>query len=102
MVVLLTDRLRLREFTRADAPALTAIESLPEVARNLGFAPTTLADAEALLAHMVTWRHADPRQHIGLAITLTGDDTYVGRCGLERTDHEPGEAMLWCSLHPEY
>lgn len=102
MVVLHTDHLCLREFTMADAPALNAIESIPEVARKIGFEPSTLAEAESMLTHMMAWMHDEPRQHIGLAITVEGDNEYVGRSGLVRTGHEPGEAELWYSLHPDY
>ena len=100
MVVLLTDRLRLRELRMEDAPALNEIESIPEVARNLGFEPSTLPVAESNIAYMMAWMNDEPREHIGLAVTIEGDDGYVGRCGLSRTGHAPGEAMLWYCLDP--
>ncbi len=83
-----------------DATALNAIESIPEIAQNIGMGPLTLAETEAFVAQMIEWMHEDPRQKIGLAITEGDGDTLIGRCGLERTGHEPGEAVLWYSLHP--
>lgn len=74
MVLLHTERLILREFT----------------------------PAEALVAHMIAWMRDEPRQYVGLAITVGTDDRLVGRCGLERTGREPGEAMLSYSLYPDY
>ncbi len=99
-VVLGTDRLVLREFTVDDAIALHAFESIPGIAENIGMGPLTLAETDAFVAHIIEWQHEDPRRHIGLAITVGDDYTLMGRCGLERTGHEPGEAVLWYSLHP--
>ncbi len=103
MVELRTDRLVLREFVADDASALNAIESIPEVARNIGFEPSTLESSRELVRQMMAWQDDQPRRHVGLAITIHGNIHHcVGRCGLARTGEEPGEAELWYSLHPDH
>ncbi|MGI6209918.1 MAG: GNAT family N-acetyltransferase [Anaerolineae bacterium] len=99
--VIATQRLRLRQMTRADAPAVLAIFSDPAVTRFLGNPPiATLAEAEAL----VDWFNAQFQEHAGLrlGITLAGQDTVIGTCGFHRWDRRDHHVEIGYDLGPAY
>ena len=87
--VLETPRLVLRRFAAADAPALAAYRSDPEVARYQDGA-TPYAEAEALrfIASLDGLPPGRPGTWLQLALVLAGDGTLVGDVGLHT---EPGD-----------
>lgn len=85
--VLTTDRLRLRQFTPADAPALMPIFGAPEMLRFLNQPP--IDTAEKALG-MLKWFEDVYTQQMGLqwAVTLHGQDAVIGTCGFYQWDRE--------------
>ncbi len=78
MLPISTDRLTLRAFTAADAPAFSAYRSDPGVARYQSWdIPFTIAQAEALIAGQVGVAGPPPGEWLQIAVdhegTLVGD-----------------------------
>lgn len=100
MVELTTERLLLREFVAADWPALHAVEPDPEVARYQSFDARTAAESRAYVLGAVADATGEGRRRsYDLAVVVAAEGRLIGRCGLGLGDAEPGEAMLWYTLH---
>lgn len=97
--VLETERLRLRPFTRADAPAVHVLAGAPEVAATTFHIPHPYPDSAA-----ETWisTHADAaRSGDGYvwAIERSSDDTMMGCISLTiATAHDRGEMGYWLGV----
>lgn len=77
-----TPRLRLRELTLRDAPALFAIHGDPQVAQWFGSDPLPdAAAAEKLIATFASWRVL-PNPGTRWGIERTHDGALIGTCGL--------------------
>lgn len=77
-----TKRLRLRELSPADAPALLAIHGDAEAMRWFGSDPLQgLADAEKLVEIFAGWRRM-PNPGTRWGLERIEDDALVGTCGL--------------------
>ena len=98
-MILTTERLLLREFSDDDWLDLHAIESDPEVARYQAFEPRTPADAQAYLKRTMASAREEPRHTYDLAVVLRASGSLVGRCGLNITNADSREAVVWYTLH---
>lgn len=77
-----TPRLRLRELTLDDAPALLAIHGDGPAMRHFGTDPlTTLAEAEDLVRRFAAWRQ-QPNPGVRWGLERRADGVLVGSCGL--------------------
>lgn len=85
--ILTTERLRLRQLTHDDAPALMALFSDPEVLRFLNNDPM---DTEEKAIGFVDWLAGNYQQRIAVdwGITLHGSDAVIGMCGAYGWDQE--------------
>jgi RimJ/RimL family protein N-acetyltransferase len=95
-----TARLRLREITEADAPALLGLYRQADVMRFMGPPPASL---EAELANIAAHRaHYYVARGYGLwAVALRESDMLIGRCGLLDTVlHDRAEVELSYLLAP--
>jgi len=90
--ILLGERLRLREFTQADARPLVSMLAVPEVARYIS-APPASADRIAAFAAWGQRERADGR-YIAFAIVPHGTDTPFGLLQLRLLDPS-GHAAEW-------
>ncbi len=96
MTTLETDRLLLRPFQRADAPALHELLSDPAVLGTLMDVdgPLTLADAESMIAG---WQAAVKRgESLVFAVARRASETLVGYIDIElHPEHQRGEIAFW-------
>lgn len=108
-----TLRLRLRPITLDDLPALARLWADPEVMRYLPTGePRSWEDTRVELEYMV--RHWQEHGFGTWAVTLKGEGTFIGYCGIQYLHEEPGgvaaEALrgggdvevIRCSLHQRY
>ena len=102
MVRLETERLLLRDFAPDDWPALHGVESREDVARYQSFEPRTPEESRAYVT--AAWEQAtqETRETYDLAVILVAEDLLIGRCGLDLTNPDLGEGMLWYTIHPSY
>lgn len=97
-----TERLMLREFVEHDWARLFAIESDPEAVRYQSFGPRTAQESREYVRRCAQDARSRPRRTYDLAVVLRSTDELIGRCGLQRTEHEPGELVLWYMLDRAY
>lgn len=99
--VLCTERLVLRELRENDAAAAFRMFSDPEVMRYTG--KSVHADVAETLASLLRDRDAFPaRAGIYWAITLRGDDAFIGSCCFFRLMSEHRRAEIGYDLHSAY
>ena len=97
-----TERLILRVRTVADAEAIHAYASLPEVSYPAGFPPVqTLEDEIYYLEHILPERNQKDNLPAGYRIVVKGTDTIIGSVDF---NHRHGDDVLKLgyTLHPDY
>lgn len=92
--VITTERLRLRQLTHADAPAIKALFSDAQVLEFLVEPPVELID----------WLNGHYKNQVAArwGITLDGDDRVIGTVGFHRWDRQNRHADLGYDLMPAY
>lgn len=101
-IVLATPRLRLREYTDDDFPAVHAYASDAEVTRYMRWGPNSEEDTRAFLRLGAAQRGERPRRHFDLAITLAADGRLVGGGGLHVAEPEHRGAFMGYVLHRDH
>jgi len=96
-----TARLVLREFREDDWRALHSSHSREDVVRYLTIEPMDEAAAREYVQGIMVSAREQPRTVWDLAITVKGDDAFLGRVGMKR-DADPRSAMLWFALDPAH
>ena len=92
-------RLRLRRFRGADALALAAYRSDPEVARLQGWGESySLAESERFIASLERAAPGTPGAWFQFAVALADSDELIGDCALRCGRHEPRQAELGFTL----
>lgn len=85
---LATARLRLREFTAGDLPAVTSWSADEKVTRHLLFGPRDAAAAGRHLDEIIAAQASRARRFWELAIERTGDGVVIGACDLTLRSRE--------------
>jgi len=98
-----TPRLILRRLAPADAPALSAYRSDPEVARYQGWqAPYSLEQAHELIAEMQSITPGEPGCWLQIAFALKTTGELIGDCAFKRLIGDPRQAELGITLAQAY
>jgi len=98
-----TPRLTLRRLLPADAPALSAYRSDPEVARYQGWhAPYSLEQAHELIAEMQSVTPGEPGCWLQIAFALKTTGELIGDCAVKRLNGDPRQAELGVTLAQAY
>lgn len=97
-----TDRLLLRARTVADAEAVFAYASLPEVAYQAGFPPVkTVADEVYYIEHILTKNQKEKNLPAGYGLILKGSDMVIG--SVDFNDRHADDVLeMGYLLHPDY
>lgn len=97
-----TDRLVLCQRTVADAAAIFAYASLPEVAYPAGFPPVeTVEDEVYYLEHVLPKSQAEQQLPSGYGIRLKGEDKVIGSVDFNHR-HADDVLEIGYTLHPDY
>ena len=99
-VLLNTERLTIREFSRGDLGAFQAISSDPTVARHLAFGPTSREESRALIDFAMSSRREAPRLQYALALVEQTTGELIGSCGLALAAEQPRVAEVYFALRP--
>jgi len=98
-MLLVGERVKLREYRRTDVPVIQKWFNDPEVNRYIAFwvRPYSLPETETLFESQLT---QDPNRGVGLVICLKDDpeETYIGGCGLHDLDLRERFAMLGIAI----
>lgn len=98
---LTTPRLRLREFTEADWPAVLAYQADPRYLRYYAWTGRTEAEVRAFVARFVAQQAEQPRRRFQLAVTLAAGGPLIGNAGVRQDPARPWEAELGYELAPD-
>lgn len=101
-VRLVTPRLVLREIRDEDWRDARALDGDPQVVRYLTHDVLDEEGSRAQLARNVEAARASPRLVFDLAITLPGDERFLGRVGMHVVRPEHREGMLWFTLRRDH
>lgn len=101
-LILQTPRLLLRRLELADAAALFAYRSAPEVLRFQLWEPQDVAAVRAFIADLLVLELATPGSWYQLAITLRESKTLIGDLGLHFPLDEPQQAEIGITLAPAW
>ncbi len=98
-----TPRLILREIVADDWPAVLAYQRDLRYLRYYAWTERTEDDVRAFTQMLAGLRDKhQPRREFQLAITLPGDPTLIGNCGIRRKPENEWEADIGYELNPEY
>jgi RimJ/RimL family protein N-acetyltransferase len=98
-----TERLVLREIRSDDWPAVLAYHRDPRYLRYYAWTEDrSEAEVRAFVDMLAALQHEQPRRKFQLAITLPGDDTLIGNCGIRRKDANDFEGDIGYELNPEH
>jgi ribosomal-protein-alanine N-acetyltransferase len=79
---ILTERLKLREFTQDDFQAVHEYASDPETVRYMPFGPNTKEETREFINRNLKRQQEQPRTEYGLGIVLKREDRLIGACGI--------------------
>jgi len=100
---LISDRLRLRRFTRADLTTFVAYRSDPDVARYQSWdAPYPWADGERMISELLGQHPDTAGQWFQFAMVLRGTGELIGDCASGTDATDPRQAEIGFTLHPEF
>jgi RimJ/RimL family protein N-acetyltransferase len=97
-----TPRLNLRPLEPADAPAVFAYRSLPEVFRYQNWLPADAAEVGRLIEDQRTTGPGVPGTWSSSAIILKEDGAVIGDLGVHFAANDRGEVEIGITLSPEY
>jgi len=97
-MVLHTHRLILRPFTDSDAAEVNRYEADPDVVRYATHEVRSFAETLAQIQGVRAEAQAKTRRVFEFAIVRGEDARLIGRCGMQLSDIEHSEAMLWYVL----
>jgi RimJ/RimL family protein N-acetyltransferase len=101
-MILITDRLLLREFQKDDWRAVLAYQSDPQFYRYYPWKRRTEEDARRFVRSFIEWSREEPRKVFHLAIVLSSEERFIGNCGVRIVSLEGREAEFGCELSPLY
>lgn len=99
---LATARLRLREFTDADWPAVLAYQADPRYLRLYAWTDRSEAEVRAFVGRFVAQAAEQPRHRFQLAVVRPETGQLIGNAGIRRDPQRPWEAELGYELAPDH
>lgn len=97
-----TERLLLREFVAEDWQSVLAYQRDRRYLQFYSDADRTEVEAQEFIQMFLFQQAEQPRRKFQLAITIQGDDTVVGTCGIRRKPDNDWEADIGFELAPEH
>jgi RimJ/RimL family protein N-acetyltransferase len=97
-----TARLELRTLQRADAAAMFAYRSAPEVARYQSWEPATEAELRSFIESLALQEEPTPGQWFQVGIALREPERLIGDIGVHVSAADPRQAEVGISLAPAH
>jgi RimJ/RimL family protein N-acetyltransferase len=82
MEIIMTKRLTLRDFEKADWRSVQDYASDPEVVRYVDFGPNSEEESRIFIQKAFDQQNEKPRRNFTLAITLKAQNVLIGGCGI--------------------
>jgi len=100
-MLLETPRLRLRDFTVDDWPAVLAYQRDPRYLRLYEWPDRTPEAVQAFVQMFIDQQRTQPRTRFQLAVTLRATGELIGNCGIRRDSPTSHEAEIGYELSPD-
>jgi len=97
-MALQTARLLLRDFVESDAVEANAYEADPAVVRYAAHGVRSLADSREQIRALLADAASKSRKTFDFALVQREHGSLIGRCGIQLSELEHSEAMLWYVL----
>lgn len=101
-MILLTERLILRDFVESDWKAVLAYQQNPLYLRYNEWTERTPEDVRAFIQMFLDHQKQDPRIKFQFAVTLKSTGQLIGNCGVRRNSAEAFEGDMGYELDPNY
>lgn len=102
IMIIETERLVLREFVAEDWQSVLAYQRDRRYLQFYPDADRTEVETQDFIQMFLLQQAEQPRRKFQLAITIQGDDTVVGTCGIRRKPDNDWEADIGFELAPEH
>ena len=99
---ILTEQLRLREFTRNDVDAVAEFRKAPRYLEYYYRPPYTREECVRFVDKCIAWSRENPRCKFQLAITDRSGDVLLGNCGVRTESIESRRGDVGYELSPVY
>ncbi len=99
---LLTPRLRLRDFTAGDWPAVLAYQREPLYLRYYAWEDRTADEVRAFVQMFIDQQAQQPRHRFQLAVTLLATGELIGNAGIRQATAGSHEAEIGYELAPAH
>jgi RimJ/RimL family protein N-acetyltransferase len=96
-MLLVTDRLVLREFDRHDWKLVHAYASDPEVVHFSEWGPNTEEESKGFVRSAISFQKSHPRSDFEFAVVIKDENILIGSCGIHLLSSESseGEAKVY-------
>jgi len=101
-MILLTDRLLLRDFNKDDWPNVLAYQSDPQYLRYYHWTQRTSEDVCSFVNKFIEQQKEDPRIKFQLAMILRSENKLIGNGGIRQNNHDATEAEIGYEIDPNY
>ena len=101
-MILLTDRLLLREFNENDWPTVLGYQSDQQYLRYYHWTQRTADDVRIFVHNFIHQQSEEPRMKFQLAMILRSEDKLIGNAGIRVKNHVAREAEIGYELAPNY
>lgn len=99
--MLMTERLRLREFVAEDWPAVLAYQRDPRYLRLYHWTERSAEDVQAFVQMFLDQQREQPRCKYQLAIELRDEGRLIGNCGIRKPTADAQQAEIGYELAPD-
>lgn len=101
-MILLTDRLLLREFNENDWPNVLRYQSDQQYLHYYHWTQRTVDDVRIFVHNFIHQQSEEPRMKFQLAMILRSEDKLIGNAGIRVKNHVAREAEIGYELAPNY
>lgn len=99
-MILMTERLILREFVAADWEAVLAYQADPLYLRYYEWTTRAAEDVQQFVRMFLDQQREQPRTKFQLALILRAEDRLIGNCGIRKPTPDAREADMGYELAP--
>src|SRR5688572_15170568 len=101
-MMLITERLLLREFNENDWQAVFEYQSDPLYLQYYPWIDRTEEAARSFVQNFINWQHEQPRLKYQFALILKSEDLLIGNCGIRKKVSNPFEAEIGYEIATPY
>jgi RimJ/RimL family protein N-acetyltransferase len=101
-MILLTDRLLLREFNENDWPNVLTYQSDQQYLRYYHWTQRTEEDVSSFIRSFISQQNEEPRTKFQLAMILRSEEKLIGNGGIRKKNHNSIEAEIGYELDLNY